>query len=128
MPLYSFFSESKNEYRDVFFHMNDEKNYCGEDGTEAGEWRRIYTVPTASIDTRIDPNNRNEFIRRTDKYKTVGDMLSASSEMSEKRMVKDGKDVVREKFFEDYSRRTKGKPHPQSMPKKYEDSKISVDL
>ena len=128
MPLYSFFSESKNEYRDVFFHMNDEKNYCGEDGTEAGEWRRIYTVPTASIDTRIDPNNRNEFIRRTDKYKSVGDLLDKSKELSEQRKAKDGRDSVQEKFFANYEKITNGKKHPSALPKKYEDSKISVDL
>ena len=70
---------------------------------------RVYTVPQASIDTRIDPYSQKDF--RKIKSENIGDMWDRSRELSEIRAEKEGKDPVKEKYFEDYSHKTKGKKH-----------------
>lgn len=128
MPLYDFINDSTGEVREVFFHMNDSKEYNGEDGTEIGQWRRQFHVPLAAIDTQLDPRNKNEFIRRTEKYKTLGETMDASAELSEKRASKEGRDEIKEKFFSDYAAARNGKKHPLSLPKKIENKYATVDL
>lgn len=105
--------------------MNDEKRYFGPDGKE---WRRVYTIPQMSIDVKLDPRNKNDFVRRTEKYTRLGDFQNKSRELSEIRAQKDGKDSVKEAFFDEYKRKTNGKPHPQSRPKKIETPQVVVDL
>ena len=47
--------------------------------SEGLEWKRVFTAPNASIDTRIDPNSSTEFIRKTENKKgTIGDMMDYS--------------------------------------------------
>lgn len=128
MPQYSFFNQETNEYRDVFFHMNDLKDYKGENGLEEGKWRRVYTVPQASIDTRIDPRDKTSFVRRTEKYKTLGSMQDISREMSEKRAEKDGIDHVKQAYFKDYESTRGGKKHPDSIPKIIDTPAMTIDF
>ena len=125
MPLYSFFNEKTEETIDIFMSMNDKHEYIDGDGFQ---WRRIFHVPMAAKDTQIDPRNKNDFVRRTEKYSTVGDMFSISKEMSEKRESKDGRDQVKEAYFKKYSADRRGKCHPESRPKKIENDRVLVDL
>ncbi len=127
MPQYRFENpENQEEFVDVFFHMNDTKVYFAPDGKE---WRRKYFSPQAAKDTQIDPRNKNDFVRRTEKYSTVGDMFSISKEMSEKRESKDGRDEVKEVYFKKYTQDRGGnKVHPASRPKKIETLQVVVDL
>lgn len=128
MPLYDFFNETTQETREVFFKMDDVKEYNGEDGTEIGQWRRLYSSPQLSIDTDFDPRNKEEFIRRGEKYKDLGSLMDKSRELSEKREQKDGRDSVKDKFFEDYKKTRNGKEHPLSKPKKIETKFATVDF
>lgn len=110
MPLYDFFHIDTKEVREVFLHMNDPKIYLGEDGTQEGQWKRIYTSPNASIDSvsAIDPNSSRDFVEKTGrKNGTYGDLLSLSSELSAKRKDKEGRDVVKEKWLADYKKTNK---------------------
>lgn len=70
---------------------------------------RVYTVPQASIDTHVDPYSEKDF--RKIKATNIGEMWDRSRELSEIRAEKEGKDPVKEKYFEDYSHKTKGKKH-----------------
>ena len=70
---------------------------------------RVYTVPQASIDTRIDPYSEKDF--RKIKTENVGDMWDRSRELSQIRAEKEGKDPIKEKYFKDYSQKRKGKKH-----------------
>jgi hypothetical protein len=79
---------------------------------EGVEYSRVYTVPQASIDTRIDPYSQKEFREKT-KVENVGDMWDRSKELSEIRAAKEGKDPIKEKYFKDYTKQTKGKKHPK---------------
>jgi len=62
---------------------------------------RVYTIPNASIDTRIDPNSASEF--REKSKGTLGDIWDQSAEASEKRTKQHGEDPVKKQFFKDYS-------------------------
>lgn len=105
--------------------MNDKKFYIDENGVE---WRRIYTVPQACVDSDFDPRNKDEFIRRGAKYGTLGDLMSKSQELSEKRAEKDGIDAVKQNFFDEYSKTRNGAKHPLSLPTKIEGKYATVDL
>lgn len=126
MPQYIFCNPLQEDQTvEVFFHMNDKKFYIDENGVE---WRRVFTVPQASIDSDIDPNNRQEFARRAAKYSTIGDLADKSRELSEKRKSKEGFDPVEKKFFSDYSAARKGAKHPLDKPKKIENKHLTVDF
>ncbi len=116
------------EIHEVFFHMNDVKNYCGKNGDEEGKWVRLFHVPLAAIDTQIDPRNKEQFVRRASKYNTYGALQDKAKELSEIRAQKDGKDPIKEQYFSDYSKSRNGAKHPASMPKKFENDRISIDL
>lgn len=87
MPQYSFINDESGEVRDVFFKMNETKEYCDEDGKK---WRRLYISPNMSIDTRINPFSAKDFANKTKNAKTYGEMFDLSSEMSEQRSAKLG--------------------------------------
>jgi hypothetical protein len=124
MPEYLFQNPITQEIRSIFFKMNDNKKFS----TEDGEWIRLYTVPNASIDVKLDPRSRNDFIRRTEKYSTLGDLMDCSKELSEKREQKDGVDSIKKEFFDQYSKTRNGAKHPDDMPKKVENKYATVDL
>lgn len=126
MPQYIFANpENESQTVEVFFHMNDKKFYIDENGLE---WRRVFTVPQASIDSDIDPNSREEFARRAAKYSTIGDLADKSRELSEKRKSKEGYDPLEQKFFKDYAASRGGKKHPKDKPTKIETKFATVDF
>lgn len=126
MPQYCFQNEETGETKDVFFHMNDEKIYIDESGVQ---WKRKFSVPNASIDTKIDPFSQQQFIEKTGNKKgTVGNMMDLSAELSEKRHQIDGKeDPVKRKHFSDYEKKV-GKKHVADKPKTIETSKVRIDF
>lgn len=128
MPLFDFFNETTGETREVFFHMNDVKQYNGEDGAEVGQWRRLFHAPMAAIDTKFDPNNRNDFIRRGEKYKDLGSLMDKSKELSEKRESKEGVDQVKRQFFDKYAADRNGKKHIQDRKTKIDTPKVTVEI
>lgn len=116
MPNYLFQHPETGETQEVFQHMNDSHVYV-KDGVS---WNRIFTVPTASIDTNIDPMSHKDWNLKTEnKRGTIGDMMDRSKELSEQRAKIVGKDPVKEKFFENHRKKTGGKYHPDDpTPKK----------
>jgi hypothetical protein len=112
MPLYCFFNEETGEYKDVFFHMNDEKRYVDENGYE---WKREFISPNAQIDGNIDPFSENAFVNKTNKNDTLGSLYDRAAEMSEKRakMSVTGRDPLKDKKLEDYSKKRHGLKHKQ---------------
>lgn len=126
MPQYLFERASTGETREVFYHMNDEKNYKGENGEE-NDWKRIFVAPQASIDTKNDPFSESTFINNTKGHGTVGDMMDRSTEASERRASQNGGvDPVREKYYKDYSKKRGGKLHPKQVKEKIEKTVIDV--
>ena len=128
MPYYEFFNDETKESVDVFFHMNDDKVYNGEDGTQIGQWRRVYHAPLAATDTKLDPRDKSAFVRRTEKYKTVGEFQDISREMSDQRASKDGVDSVKQTWLKNYSAERLGKKHPSELPKVVETPHVKIDM
>lgn len=89
MPFYSFLNDKTQEVRDIFFKMNDDKQYVDEDGFR---WRRLFSNPNMSMDTRVNPFSAKDFSKKTQGAKTYGEMFDLSAEMSRQRAEKVGGD------------------------------------
>ena len=85
--------------------------YVDEGGTQ---WNRVWTVPNAAVDSQCD-GSYDSFMKNTGNMKgvTVGDMWDASKEASLKRESREGKDDVRSKHFEGYSKKRNGMKHKE---------------
>lgn len=116
MPYYTFIRDD-GVTEDVFRHMNEEKVYHGEDGTEVGRWKRVFLVPQASIDTKVDPFDKNAFINTQNlKKETIGSTIDRSAEMSERRAaISGGVDPIKQKALENYAAKRHGKRHPDEL-------------
>lgn len=128
MPCYDFEHIDTGEIRELFFKMNDLKEYSGEDGTEVGKWRRKYHAPLASIDTQLDPYNKEQFVRRTERYSTVGDHLAKSKELSDIRAQRNEVDPQKRAFFEKYAAERGGRKHLQDRPSVIENARVKIEL
>lgn len=108
-PEYLYENPDTGEVKSVFQNANDEHQY-----NEKGKaFNRVFTIPNASIDTKIDATSEKEFIEKTKNKKgTMGDLWDASREASAKRKEAFGKDEVKEKYLKKYSAERKGLPHP----------------
>ena len=128
MPIYIYHNIQTDEYVEVVQRMNETHQYSGIAGDE-NCWKRVFTVPNASIDSHVDPFSSKQFVDKTQNKKgTYGDLLDRSAEMSDKRAcLAGGKDPVKEKYFSDYSAKRRGAKHPDQM-KTFENNKIKVDF
>jgi hypothetical protein len=114
MPLFVFKHPSTGKVIEVVQKMTEPHYFTDEEGVT---WTRIFTIPRASVDTKIDPNSAKEFVAKTAKNgMTLGEMQDLSAELSEKRGGTTGQDEVRQKAEDSYTRATK-KPHPHSKKK-----------
>lgn len=126
MPIYTYKNPKTGEVIDVIQGMNDEHKYFS-DGVE---WKRVFYAPNASIDTKVDPNDKNKFIEKTGNMKgTLGEMMDYSEELSKERASKSetGEDPVKKKMFKDYENKT-GKKHLKDKKKTFENSRVKIDL
>ncbi len=125
MPQYSFINEKTGEVKDVFMSMNDDHRYVDENGLE---WTRVWHVPQASMDVSIDPFDKNKFVEKTKNTKdSVGALWDRSAELSQKRSDKrDGVDPLKKRYFDNYSKKCKGKKHMRQI--REEASKINITI
>lgn len=115
MPLYDFRNPETGEIKEFFFGMNDEKIVI-ENGVQ---WERIFSLPSTSIDTKIDPFSEKAFMKSTENKKgNIGDIWDKSKELSEARIQKLGVDPLKEKTFSDYSKTRRGIEHPLQKKEK----------
>ena len=129
MPLYLYENKETEEVREVFQGMNDTHEYDGEDGSEKSLWRRVYVNPGLSFDTSMDAFDSKSFINSTvNKNDTYGDLQNRAAEASEIRAQKNGgKDPVKEKYYEDYKKKTNGKIHPTEQKEKFKKAVEKAD-
>lgn len=129
MPLYLYQNDKTGEIREVLQSMNEVHEYNGEKGNEKS-WKRIFTIPQASIDTKQDPFSTNDFLDRTKSKKgTYGNMLDYSKELSEKRAsVMGGVDPVKQNYYKEYSKNRRGAKHPDTFKKSFETKNVKIDL
>lgn len=137
MPNYAFSRLDKPSITCDRFYRMREVPKIGEIITdEQGfKWKRIVPTeaPQASIDTKVDPYSAADFAKATNKRGTIGDLWDRSAEMSAKREDKEGegKDPIKNQFYENYSKKRKGKKHPQQVreesTRKLKDKGIRLD-
>ncbi len=117
MPLYAFEQVDNPKVKeDIFFTMKECPKVSEIITDDEGvKWRRIFTLPYATIDSRIDHNNSHDFIEKTGKKKgSVGDLWDASRELSDKRAKeRGGVDPVKQRHFDNYKKARHGKEHFQ---------------
>jgi len=128
MPIYIYKSPNNEEYKEVVQTMAEDHVYFDSDGLQ---WKRVFTVPNASIDSQIDPHSSKEFIDKTaNKKGTYGDMMDYSKELSHVRAESNGGiDPVKEKYYKDYSSKRKGAKHVEQMKSEAKNNKqVSIDF
>ena len=137
MPLYLYENKETGETIEVFQGMSDAHEYHGPNGKEKGLWRRVFVIPNLSSDTKLDTFNQKIFFNSTiNKNDTYGNLFDRSKEASEIRASKNGgKDPIKEKYYEDYSKKRNGKLHPAQQKEKFKqaikkanDAGINVEL
>jgi len=101
---------------EVVQKMNDLHEFIDKKGVR---WSRIFVNPCSSADTRADPWSHKDWMRRTNKRMTAGEMMDEAAQLSEKRAKDAGVDHVKKKIFDDYEKKT-GKPHRDSIPDRIE--------
>jgi hypothetical protein len=107
MPLYRFKNPETGEEVEVFQSMKDDHSY-NDNGVD---YERVFLIPNASIDAKIDGSEANFKAHLDNKKGTVGDAIDASKEAAEKRKELYGHDPVQKKFFKEYSGKRKGLKH-----------------
>jgi predicted nucleic acid-binding Zn ribbon protein len=124
MPIYLYEHIESGEIVEVLQGMNDLHEYHGEDGSEKGAYRRVYTSPAMSMDTSVDPFDKESFKKSTlNKNDTFGDLFARSKEASNRRAEKcGGVDPVKEKFYKDYAKKRNGKEHQDVKKKKAQEA------
>ena len=126
MPQYTFTNHDESEYLDVFFHMNDKKVFIGPDGKE---WRRVYTSPNASIDSKIDPFSSRDFVEKTGRKKdNYGSLLDRAKEASIARTQKEGFDPVKKKWLDTYEKTNNTKFFDSSKDKVIKKNGVTIDF
>jgi hypothetical protein len=111
MAIYIFQNEETGEVKEVTQKMNELHVYS-ENGKE---WKRIFTNPQMAVSTRLNPFSERQFLEKTKTVKTLGEAWDISKEVSEKRAGKSGKDPLKNKFFEQYSKTRGGRKHREQV-------------
>ena len=123
MPLYQYQHPDHPIVIDIVQSMKEPHVYIDDEGTE---WKRVWSVPNASIDTQIDDFSSNQFVDKTrGKGMTMGQLWDESNAASERRAKIGGKDPVREKYFKKYSKERQGLKH-QNDPSSKKDRPIQI--
>jgi hypothetical protein len=105
--IYLFEHPETREVKEVFQRITEDHFYVDESGVK---WKRVYTPTNFSVDGRVNAFSSKEFVEKTAKEgMSVGDMWDLSRELSDKREKSAGKDPVKERYVEDYSKLRKGK-------------------
>lgn len=113
MPEYLYQHPKTEEVKSVIQSIHDEHEYIDNDGIK---WNRIFTVPQMGVDTKMDASTDSKTFSEKTKNKrgTLGDLFDQSKELSEARKkMYGGKDPVKKKYWDDWSKKRKGKKHPE---------------
>ncbi len=124
MPEYSFSNPSDPEEIISLFQGMAEEHKYEKDGVV---WDRVWTVPNGVIDAKIDPFSSNAFVDKAGaKGDTMGSLYDRSKEMSEKRKDKLGYDPVKQKYFENYSKKRRGRKNINQIKEDAANIKIKI--
>lgn len=111
MPVYIYKNPKTEEIKEIVQSVHDKHEYS-ENGLK---WERVFTLPQVNTQEKLNENStEKDFARVTGSQKgSVGDLWDRSKELSDKRKKIYGEDKVKKKYFEDWSKKRKGKIHPK---------------
>lgn len=113
MPSYIYKHPKKEKYIEVVQSMNETHEFFDEDGLP---WERVFTSPQAVVKERIDEFNSHQYVDITKRKKgNIGDLMDFSEELAAKRASRtdDGRDPVKDKFYDNWSAKRHGRIHPE---------------
>ena len=120
--FYIYSNPQTNEQIEVEQGMNDVHEYVDEEGLK---WDRVLTVPNMAMDAKIDPFSASQFMDKTNKKGTYGDLLDRSQELSYMRAEKNGGvDPLKQKTDEQWSKARNGR----KLIKKLKDVEVEVKI
>ena len=106
MPIYLYENPETGEVKEVLQKSKEEHVYFDENNLK---WKRVWTIPHASVDTQADPFSEKAFSDSTNNKKmTIGDLWDKSKEMSQKRADKSGGQDPVKKDYESKARKLRG--------------------
>lgn len=114
MPVHSFTHEATGETIDVYVAASAPTSEHQQQIRDGKTYRRVYSAPLAATDMGLGDCTQQDFRRKTGDSKRglkVGDAWEISAEMSERRAQKEGRDPVREAFYQRHEQQN-GKKHP----------------
>lgn len=113
MGLYLFRNPVTGEVKEVSQKMDSDHVYVEGDI----KYERVFVNPQASIDTKINVFDKNDFLNKTrDKKGSLGNLFDLSKECSIKREEKAGKDSLKDEYYKNYTkRRTEKSIHPDKI-------------
>jgi hypothetical protein len=113
MPLYTYINPETEEIIDISQSIHEKHAYIDKDGVE---WKRVFTVPEVNTNGTLKADcTPKQFSEYTKNQKgSLGDLWDRSGELSEKRKKIYGKDPIKKKYYEDWSKKRKGKIHPKN--------------
>ncbi len=85
-PEYDYQHPETKEVITLFQSSHEEHSY-----TFAGvKWDRVWTTPQISMDTKVNPFSERQFLDKTAKGGSIGDLWSRAAELKEMREEKTG--------------------------------------
>jgi hypothetical protein len=114
MPQYIYQNPKTKQTIEIVQSIHDIHEYTDKNGLK---WNRVFTVPQATIPESMNAfTTDKEFIDKTKNKKgNYGDIMDRSKELSEQRKEKFGSDPIQKEYFNDWSKKRKGKKHPKSQ-------------
>jgi hypothetical protein len=116
MPEYQFSNpQDPGDIISLFLSVNDVHEYI----LAGVKWDRVWTVPQISMDVKSDPFNPKQFLDKTSKGGTLGDIWDRASDLSEARAERmGGVDLLKAEADKKYSdaRGGKAKRGKQAKP------------
>lgn len=112
MPIYLYQNPKTKEIKEIVQSVHDAHEYS----ENKLKWNRIFTTPEINTQDKLtEKSSENDFARVTKNQKgNVGDLWDRSAELSDKRKKIYGEDPVKKKYFDNWSKKRKGKVHPKS--------------
>jgi hypothetical protein len=113
MPLYTYINPKTKQTIDIVQSVHDEHIYIDKNGLE---WNRVFTAPEVNTHGTLKAETTDkQFSEYTKNQKgNIGDLWDRSNELSEKRKKVYGQDPVKKKYYDNWSKKRKGKVHPKS--------------
>ena len=113
MPEYLYQNPKTKKIISIIQGVNDVHEYFDKNELK---WDRVFTVPELNTQGTLDANcNVQQFSEYTKNKKgTVGDLWDRSAELSSKREKIYGKDPIKNKYYDNWSKKRKGKKHPST--------------